>query len=115
MVIILHPVLQSAINARDRRAVSSVELDVLDGMTQRSTTPVANGDGTVDLDHGNGVHEVEGVRSVFSQFVLFFGGGVRVGSGVEGGIRVRRCGEEKKRKKYPINQDVHGQAIESSW
>ena len=66
MVIILHPVLQSAINARDRRAVSSVELDVLDGMTQRSTTPVANGDGTVDLDHGNGVHEVEGVRSVFS-------------------------------------------------
>jgi hypothetical protein len=25
-------------------------------MTQRSATPVANGDGAVDLDHGNCIH-----------------------------------------------------------
>ena len=89
MMIVLHLVLQSAINARDRRAVSSVELDVLDGMTQRSTAPVANGDGAVNLDHGNGVHEFESVRTVFSQFVLFWGGG---GGGWE--AFVRRRGDE---------------------
>jgi len=60
---------QTAINARSRLPPPTTDLDVFQGMPQRSSSPIANGDVSLDFDNWAFLDEFESVGTVLAQFV----------------------------------------------